>query len=289
MDGGFGGLDRKPVHHLDRRRQYSRGDDLAHRAAGVMRGVKRGNQNLYPLRPLHQPQNNFGSNPQRAFRTNENPAQIVPRSVRRFAPEVHQRTVRQHHFQPAHMSGGKAIFQAVRAAGILSHVSADAADLLRRRIRRIEIVARGRRGGDVEIDDPRFHHHDPVFQIHFENSVHAVHADYHPALDRQRPAAQSSARASRHKRNAVLMAHAEDGLNFSSRGWKKNRFGPHPKIGQPVALVGVKLFGPGNDRGRWQRGAKLGEDFGVHVRSGATTSGYHSSRTQLVETTVVCQ
>ena len=112
------------------------------------------------------------------------------------------------------MSGGEAVLEAMRAAGVFGHVAADGADRLRGRIGRIEIAVAGDALGDAGIDDAGLDHHARIGDIDFENAIHARQADDNAVRDRQRSAAEARAGAARHERNPFAMADAHHGLHL---------------------------------------------------------------------------
>lgn len=89
------------------------------------------------------------------------------------------------------MRRGETVFQAMCAARIFRDVSADRTNRLRRRIRRVEIILVSDTGSDVQIDDAGFDGNPRIWQIDFQNAIHARQADDDPVLDRQSPAAQA--------------------------------------------------------------------------------------------------
>jgi len=153
---------------------------------------------------------------------------------------------RQNNLKAKDMRRGETVFEAMRAAGIFGDIATDSAHRLRRGVRRIEefIVLNAR--GDIEIEDARLRRHACVGKIHFEDAVHANQADDDAVLDRRRSAAQAGARASRDKRDSFPVTDADDGLNLFSGSGQEDRAGQHAEINQAIALIGVKLFGGGD-------------------------------------------
>ena len=86
------------------------------------------------------------------------------------------------------MRGGKSVFQAVRAAGIFRHVATDAANRLRRRIGRVEILLWLDAAGHIEIDDSGLDHHAGVGNVNFQNAIHARKAENDAVFHRKRTA-----------------------------------------------------------------------------------------------------
>ena len=81
MDRGFRGHCGEPIHHLQRGRQHSGGDDVGD---GLRRGgnrVERGQQHLHGLRALDDAQDDLGRDAQGAFRADEDAGEIVARRI----------------------------------------------------------------------------------------------------------------------------------------------------------------------------------------------------------------
>src|SRR5260370_22851564 len=123
----------------------------------------------------------------------------------------------------------------MRAARILRHVSTDAANRLRGRIRSVKIILRRYAPSDVEIDDPRLHHHSRIREINFEDTIHARQADDNSVFNWERAAAQTRARPACYKRNSFSVTDSNDGLHLIRGIWQQHRARHHAEIGQSVA------------------------------------------------------
>ena len=153
VHGRLGGLDRQTIHHLDRGGQDARRHDVRHRATGLVGRVERRQERRDLLGPAHDAERDPHGDAECALRADERAEQVRTRLVEALAAELDELAVGQHDREPAHVVDREAVLEAVRAAGVLGHVAADRADLLARRIRRVE-VAVGRDGaGDVEVRD----------------------------------------------------------------------------------------------------------------------------------------
>ena len=159
MHCGFRCLDGEVVHHFDGRWKHACGDDVANGGAGLIRTGKCSEKSAHALRPLHDAQNDFCGDAQRAFRTDKNAHKIVPRRIESFPSQMHQRTIGEHHFQSQDMRGGKSVLQTMRAPGIFRDVATDAAHGLRGRVRRVEILLGLHAASDIEIDHSGLDHH----------------------------------------------------------------------------------------------------------------------------------
>ena len=126
----------------------ARGDDRRDRAAGRVGVGEGGEQRLDRLGRAQQPHRDLGRDPERALRADERADEVVAGGVgRRAGAELDDLAVGRDDLEARHVVGGEAVLQAVRAAGVLGHVAADRADLLARRVGRVEVaVGRTRRG-----------------------------------------------------------------------------------------------------------------------------------------------
>src|SRR5260370_39686331 len=100
----------------------------------------------------------------------------------------------------------KSVLQAMRSTRIFRHVSADAADRLRGRIRSVKILLRRDASGDVEIDDPGFDDHAGVWKINLKDAIHPRQANDNPAFNRHGPASEARAGTAHHERDSVTVA-----------------------------------------------------------------------------------
>ncbi len=147
MDRGFGGLDGEVVHHLDCGGQDSRGDDVAYCGSGSVGRIEGGEQGLNDFRTLYDAEHNFRGDAERSFRADKHTGKIVSRRVERVASELHERAVGQHDFESENMGGGKAVLEAVRTAGVLRNIAANACKRIARTDRGHRSIRRERRVG----------------------------------------------------------------------------------------------------------------------------------------------
>ena len=103
----------------------------------------------------------------------KNSRQIVSRAVHGPAAKMHNRSIGQHYLKPEHMSSRESVFQAMCAARVLRHISADAAHRLRRRIGSVEVAMRSHTLRNIGVDDARLHDHARIRQVHFQDAIHA--------------------------------------------------------------------------------------------------------------------
>ena len=87
------------------------------------------------------------------------------------------------------MIRGYAVRQCVRTTGIFRYIAANGAGPLTGGIRRIVVSKRGRRMRQFQVHDTWLYHSALIFNIQFENAIHAREGDNHAALNGDRTAA----------------------------------------------------------------------------------------------------
>ncbi len=92
--------------------------------------------------------------------------------------EVDEFAGRQNHFDGEHVVGSKAVFEAVRPAGVFRYIAANGAHRLGRGIRGVEVACRSHSLGDVRIDDARLYGDPLVGHVDGQDLRHAGKADH---------------------------------------------------------------------------------------------------------------
>src|SRR5215471_4355271 len=214
VDGGFGGLNREVVHHFDGGRKHARGNDAADGGSGFVGGRKRRKQRADAFGALNNAQNDFGGDAKRAFRAHKDSREVVARSVERFSSKMDERTIGENHFKAEDVCSGEAVLEAMRATGILCDIATDAANRLRRRIRRVEVFLRLDSPRYIKIDDAGFNDDASVGDINFQDAIHAREAEDDTVFNGERAAAEARAGATRDEGNLFAVGRGEDGLDL---------------------------------------------------------------------------
>ena len=131
MNKGFGGVDRRPIHHLHAARNDAGADDPRHAFAGSLDFGKADHQRAGGLGLLQDPYCNFRDHAEQALGTGDDPHQVVTGVFGRLAADAQDLTRDQHDFATKHVVGGHAVFQAMHPAGIFRDIAADRAGDLR--------------------------------------------------------------------------------------------------------------------------------------------------------------
>src|SRR5260370_24232398 len=104
----------------------------------------------------------------------------------------------------------------MRSAGVFRDVAADSAGALAGGIGRIEIAAALHGEGDIEVDHPGLYHDALVFQVQFQDAVHAGKGDHEASLARNRAAGKAGAGPATHKRHAEFLRQFDEPGDFGS-------------------------------------------------------------------------
>ena len=124
---GLSCLNRKVVHHLNRRRQHSCPNNLADRCPCFICGIERREQSLDHLGFLPNAQHDLCCNSERALRAHEDARQIISGTIDCPAAEMYERSIGKDYFERQDVRSRESVFQTVGAARVLRDVAADAA------------------------------------------------------------------------------------------------------------------------------------------------------------------
>ncbi len=154
-----------------------------------------------------QPQGHLGDHPERALAADEQLGQRKPGDILQArAAEAHHGPVGQHHLKAQHVVGGDAVFHAAQPAGVGGDVAADAADLERRRIRRIPQPVLGDGLLHLGVEQPGLR--DGGARHRVDGDVpHLLRAQHDAAVEGGRAAGQPGAHAA--GTTAILLAVAQ--------------------------------------------------------------------------------
>ena len=190
MDEGFGGVDRRPVHHFHAAWNDPGADDPRHALPGRLDLAETDHQRARGFRLLQNPHRDLGDDAEQAFGPRDDAHQVVTAGLGRLAADPDDFACDQHDFAAQHVIGGHAVFQAMHAAGVLRDIAADRTGDLRRRVGRI--IESGMRHGlaDGEIGDARLGHHHAVVEIDLADALELAEAEQHTIGQRQRAAGQ---------------------------------------------------------------------------------------------------
>ena len=252
---------------------HAAGGELGGKPKQIDRGLHRRDRRprgLDRLRPRHQPQHRRGDDAERAFRADEQVAQVVAGVVLLQLVEVVQdAAVGQHHLEAERMRARDAVGERRGAAGVGRKIAADGAASLRRQQLRIEPVDVGRGLAGALQGDAGLAGDGVGDRIDLADLVHAVERQHDLAVVRDLSADQAGVAALRHDRGRGLVGDLEQLGNLPGRARPQHHrrvAGPQraelDQIGRLLVLVGdgVLLADHGDQAGE-RRGGDGGDGF----------------------------
>ena len=278
MVGLLGGDDREAVHHLDRGRQDPGGDDRGHGLAGRVGRAERRQLRRHRLRLAEDAQRDLGRDPERPLGADEGAEQVGAVRVERLAAELDDLAVGEHDGQARDVVDGEAVLEAVRAARVLGHVAADRADLLARRIGRVEEPVRRDGARDVEVRDARLDDDPLRREIDLEDPLHPRERDDDPLGDRKRAAREAGAGSAGDERHAFARADPDDALHLGGRAGEDDELRRGAPAGEPVAVVDAQLLRLGDHVAGTDDGADLGASGGRERHLPESTVGQKAAQ-----------
>ena len=237
----LGGVDRRPVHHLEPARNDAVGDDRGDAVAALLGGWKADQQRLRGLGLLQDPHRDLGDHPQQPLRAGHQAQEIVALGIEMLAAQAHDVAVRQHHLEAQQVVGGEAVLQAVHAARVLGDVAADRAGDLAGGIGRIVEARVLHRVGDAEVGHAGLGDDAAVLEVDLEDPVEFAQPQHDAVGERQGAARERGAGAARHDLDALLVAQGQDRRDLLRGARQHDRHRQRAIGGQAVALVGAQL------------------------------------------------
>ncbi len=190
----------------------------------------------------------FGDESERAFGADEETGEIVRASVALLAADANDFAAGEDEFERGDVIGGNAAGEGVWAAGVFSDVAADGGGFLAGGIGG-EIEASVFDGaGDVEIDDAGLDDGALVFEIEFEDAIHAGEDEHESAGASERAAGEACACAAAEDGDVVLVCQVDDLGDFGGGGGESDEVGAAFFDGA-VVFVEDEVFGAGEDGG----------------------------------------
>ncbi len=127
VDEIFSRADRQVIHHFQATWDDARRNDVAHRSAGLFHRIECRQQHLGHLRLGQQLDRDLGDDAEHAFGTGEQRQQVETGRIQRVGAQHHALALDGEDLDFQQVVHGQAVFQAMHAAGVLSHVAADGA------------------------------------------------------------------------------------------------------------------------------------------------------------------
>ena len=230
------------VHHFQARGDDARRNHGGHRVPGFAHIVKAGHDAARQLWLGHQFHKHFDSDRQHAFATHRQAKQIVAWRIQRLAAESDGLALRG---KTAHLQDvvqRQAVFEAMHAAGVFSHVAANRAGDLAAGVGRVIQAQRRRRFANGQVAHAALHPGGARQRVHFQNFVELGQRQGDATGMRHRPPRQAGARPARHHRHAQRMAAAQHRLHLRLGLGQGNHQGALTVGGQAVAFIRRGVF-----------------------------------------------
>jgi hypothetical protein len=203
--------DGEPIHELQRAGLQAGGGHLGHRDSGRCDRREEGDHCRLRWWGRPQPERRLGHDPERALRADEEVRQRIAGHVLHVAAAgADDAPIGQHDLQREDRIAGHAVLHAAQATRIGADVPADRAELVARRIRRVEEPISGDGRLEVGVDDARLYHRNEVGAVDLDDPVHSRHRDRQRAIDSRRAAGQAASRTARDHRHAVRRRHSHE-------------------------------------------------------------------------------
>jgi hypothetical protein len=152
---------------------------------------------------VQQPDDDLGDDAERPLGADGEACEVVAGRIRRPAAQPDDTAFRRDDFEAEDVVGGGAVAEAVGAAGVLRHVATDGAGLLAGRVGRVVEAVPGDGGADVQVDDSRLHHGDPVLRVDLQDAVHTGGDDDDAAVAGDGAAGEAGAGPARRDRRLI--------------------------------------------------------------------------------------
>ena len=164
VHGGLGRLERERIHDLHGAGQQTAGDDRRDGVAGLLQRAVTGQHGVKAFGARQELQSDFQAMPKRPSLPVKSPHQSGSHVFTARPPHSTTSPVAAHALDAENVIGSHPVLQAMRAAGIESHVAADRANRLAGGIGRVMQAVRARPLRDVEVDHARLDDRDALFR-----------------------------------------------------------------------------------------------------------------------------
>ena len=263
MDVGFHGAKRPAIEHFAGGGGDAARGDVHHGFGGVVESLENCQQSFHGFRQAREFHGDFGDQRERAFGADEQTQQIVAGRIERGAADADQFAGGQNDFERENVIGGDAVREGVRAAGIFGNVAADGAGFLAGRIGRKMQSGVGDGGAEIGIHYAGLDGGALIFDINFQNAIHARKNCEDAALARKRAAGKAGAGAAPDQRNLISIREFDDAEDIGGRARKDDAVRPRD-FDRAVVFVKQQLLGPVQDAVGAEKRFQVVEKSGIH-------------------------
>jgi hypothetical protein len=243
VDIVFDGAQRPAVEHFARGGSDGASGDVDYSVGGIVDGFENGEKRFHRFGLARKFYGDFGDQGERAFRADEKAGEIIAVRVAVFAADANDFAAGKDELKLGDVIGGDAVGEGVRAAGVFGDVAADGAGFPTGRIGGEIKTVRFGGAGEFVIDDAGLDDGALVFDVEFENAIHARKDEHHAAGAGERAAGKPRAGAAPDHGDVVLCGELYDARNVFG-GIGKNDEVRTAFFDGAVVLIEKKILGP---------------------------------------------
>ena len=200
------GFQREAVRDLKRRREVAGAENRLHRIRRLAEGAEARAERCARGRQRQQAQRGLGHDAEQPLAAGEHADEIEAGLVLVRAPAGAQHAaIGEHDLETEHVVARHAVFQTARAARVRRDVSADAAILQARGVRRVVEPLRAHRRLELAGDDARLDHGDSIGEVDLLYPIHPREREHDAAARRHAAADVAVARAARRHGQAAAV------------------------------------------------------------------------------------
>jgi hypothetical protein len=251
------------IEHFTGGRSDGAGGDVGDGFGGIVDGIENGQKRFHGFGLARKLYGDIGDQGKSAFRADEEAGEIVAGRLAVFAADANDFAIGEDEFECGDVIGGDAVGEGVRAAGVFSDVAADGAGFPTGRIGREVEAVRFSGAGEFVIDDAGLDDGALIFDVEFENAIHAREDEHHAAGAGERAAGKSRAGAATDDGEMVLCGEFDDARDLF-RCCRENDDVGAAFFVRAVVLVKKKILGPVKNGRRAEKFLEFANEARVH-------------------------
>jgi hypothetical protein len=241
--------------------------DVGDGFGGVVDGVEDGEERFDGFGLARKFDGDFGDERERTLGADEEAGEVVRGRVALLAADADDFAVGENEFERGDVICGYAVGERVRAAGVFGDVAADGGGFLAGRVGREIEAGVLDRAGDVEIDDAGLDDGALIFEIDFEDAIHAREDEHESAGAGECAAGESGAGAAAEDRGVVSGGEFYDLGDFGGRGREDDGVGA-AFFDRAVIFVEDEIFGAVQDGVGSEKPLQRADEVAIRLRFG---------------------
>jgi len=265
VNPSFDGAERPAIEHFAGRGSDAARGDFDDGFGGSVNAIVDGEEGFDGFWRVREADGDFGDESERAFGADEKAAKVVAGRVERFAANANELCVGQNKLQAENVVRRDAVSESVRAAGVFGDVAADGAGSLAGGIGREVESGVGDGGGQIGIDDAGLDDGALIFDVEFDNAIHAREGNDDAAVARERAAGESRASPASDDGNVMAIGDFDDANDVGSVAGKDDAIGARDFDGA-VVFVEQQVFRAAEDVFAGEKMLEVGDEALIHGR-----------------------